>query len=794
MSASPTRPKRGLTKEPSSGPPPAPDKLGPRALHVMRATLTAVRSHTDNRGKIDYPDYYELIKNPVALETIEDKISEAAFHELSEFRAEFIILVENAKHYNRKGSVVYKHAVALQAIFEETLKKESEAVGLDLTTRFIAAISDIGTAAAPPAFAAPLSAQIVAPAPEVDYGSMTSILEAVKKVTSAEYVSPAVRGGGERRRRLSVAPDMHGRNLAEMFLELPDSAEYPEYYEEITHPISIKELEEKIRSRQYPSMFAFEADFMLMISNARQFNTEDSEVYNDAVELLNHFTRLTTKEDVKPVPIAPSPGDENTIIASLVHKGETYVVADDSTGFGALEEGKTHPLHMYGIFALRPDQTVQKQSAKFYENEVFKTSHTESYLSADIVGRCYVLPVRDYTRGRPHNSDPKDVYVCESRYSANVKSTQKIKNWFREEREEAQLRRAAAILEARPPMKIILPGGTMPSTPAPSSSAPGNSTASAQTFPTSIPTTGPVSTLPTATPASTQQHPSRRASSVSAPTVYTPPPSTPHALHQPQPFGLGGLAGMMGMGMMPMGMGMGMPMGMMPMGMPIGMNMGMGMNVMGLNMGMGMNLGLNMGGPVPTPPAQQQQPQQQPSFNQTQASPVVQQQQQQQPAAAPTPAPPPAQPAFSPASVLAPYIQTAPVPNPMGYERIPERTVRSFPLTADRQIKWFANAPIDVVDPHLAIHSLDYLVAKAEKKLHHRRRAEDPVEALRVDTGLGAVGDRVARVERGADATDAVAVAMNAKAADCRVLTPAPSPPPFPPHKDPDKYAFRSRL
>lgn len=63
------------------------------------------------------------------------------------------------------------------------------------------------------------------------------------------------------------------------------------------------------------------------------------------------------------------------------------------------------------------------------ENEVFKTNHLVNYASTDIIGKCVVLFLKDYVRGKPAGFDIKDVYVCESRYIEPSKTFAKIKTW-----------------------------------------------------------------------------------------------------------------------------------------------------------------------------------------------------------------------------------------------------------------------------------------------------------------------------------------------------------------------------
>ena len=82
-----------------------------------------------------------------------------------------------------------------------------------------------------------------------------------------------------------------------------------------------------------------------------------------------------------------------------------------------------------GYWFLRPEQTVHKASHKFMENEVFKTTNIVGHKVQDIIGRAYVLFIKDYIRGRPKGFNIEDVFVCESRYVEPGKTFAKIKNW-----------------------------------------------------------------------------------------------------------------------------------------------------------------------------------------------------------------------------------------------------------------------------------------------------------------------------------------------------------------------------
>jgi len=73
-----------------------------------------------NRGIIDpfqdlpdrrlYPDYYQLIKDPIAMKQIETKINKKQYQSLRQFRLDIGLLCSNCRQYNEDGSVLYQDA------------------------------------------------------------------------------------------------------------------------------------------------------------------------------------------------------------------------------------------------------------------------------------------------------------------------------------------------------------------------------------------------------------------------------------------------------------------------------------------------------------------------------------------------------------------------------------------------------------------------------------------------------------------------------------------------------------
>uniref|UniRef100_A0A7N8YIV7 Transcription activator BRG1-like n=1 Tax=Mastacembelus armatus TaxID=205130 RepID=A0A7N8YIV7_9TELE len=87
-----------------------------------------------------------------------------------------------------------------------------------------------------------------------------------------------------------------GRQLSEVFIQLPSRKELPEYYELIRKPVDFRKIKERIRSHRYRSLGDLERDVMLLFQNAQTFNLEGSlQIYEDSIVLQSVFTSLRQK-------------------------------------------------------------------------------------------------------------------------------------------------------------------------------------------------------------------------------------------------------------------------------------------------------------------------------------------------------------------------------------------------------------------------------------------------------------------------------------------------------------------
>ncbi|BCS20176.1 putative RSC complex subunit (Sth1) [Aspergillus puulaauensis] len=76
--------------------------------------------------KSQYPDYYMIIQNPIAMDMIKKKINREEYQNLRDFRSDVHLLCQNARTYNEDGSILFQDANDIEARCLAELTKETE--------------------------------------------------------------------------------------------------------------------------------------------------------------------------------------------------------------------------------------------------------------------------------------------------------------------------------------------------------------------------------------------------------------------------------------------------------------------------------------------------------------------------------------------------------------------------------------------------------------------------------------------------------------------------------------------
>ncbi|XP_047439058.1 polybromo 1, like isoform X1 [Mugil cephalus] len=230
----------------------------------------AVRGARNNQGQLfsepfqqlpsrrEYPDYYQQIKHPISLQQIRSKMKNGEYESVDQIDADLNLMFENAKRYNMPNSSIYKRAFRLQQIMQakkrELLRRDEEDGDSILS-------SDAG------------SIKRKSHKKNVKKNRMKSLYAAVTEAREAGT----------------------GRRLCELFMVKPSKKDYPDYYTVILEPMDMKTIEHNIRNERYVTEEALMDDMKLMFRNARHYNEEGSQVYNDA-DILEKILKDKRKE------------------------------------------------------------------------------------------------------------------------------------------------------------------------------------------------------------------------------------------------------------------------------------------------------------------------------------------------------------------------------------------------------------------------------------------------------------------------------------------------------------------
>ncbi|KAH9220586.1 hypothetical protein DL95DRAFT_357236 [Leptodontidium sp. 2 PMI_412] len=277
-------------------------------------------------SKKQFPDYYEMIRMPIALDTIEAKLKRREFPTLTTLESYFKRMIANAKEYNERGSEIFEDSERLRKALSNFMTRWNPAYKLIE-----------GYTAFPTPFPATPE-----PIPRIE-GDGDSDEDAPGKI---EYEAPTTttkKGRGRppknpQPQRTSVTPALveiqyagdgfQGLSFQEAqerfvddciaqkeypeddfpafqpFIDLPSKVDYEDYYKVIARPVSLKTLKKGVRGVKgknaatgkslYETWTAFEKEASFIWENAFKYNEDGSDISVLALEFKAFFTKLIT--------------------------------------------------------------------------------------------------------------------------------------------------------------------------------------------------------------------------------------------------------------------------------------------------------------------------------------------------------------------------------------------------------------------------------------------------------------------------------------------------------------------
>ena len=425
------------------------------------------------------PDYYDVIKEPVALSTLKAKILHKSFVNFEEYVRDAALISHNAQTYNRPEAGAYHDAITLREIFQREFQK---LVDQGIITAKAAEYPDLGEL--PPVEDPPQPAEVEEEEDdeededdededdeEEDTDEEGSRRRRRRGARSTAAITKREGGGrGDRghkddsRKRRGRPPKVdtpmearikvilkgirkfkneEGHVMIHSFEKLPDKAEMPDYYIEIKEPLAIEQIKRKQKRKKYQSVDHFLRDMDVMFNNCKSYNMEDSQVYKDAVTLQNETHKLAKEEKSKPDADYALEEGRLPLPHGIIYNNEVWKIGDWVHLQNPNDVTKPIVAQIYrtwqdtegekwvnACWYYRPEQTVHQHEKHFFPNEVVKTGQYRDHRIDEIIDRCFVMFITRYSRGRPRGLGAgKEVYVCESRYNEEKFKMNKIKTW-----------------------------------------------------------------------------------------------------------------------------------------------------------------------------------------------------------------------------------------------------------------------------------------------------------------------------------------------------------------------------
>jgi chromatin structure-remodeling complex subunit RSC1/2 len=426
------------------------------------------------------PDYYDIIKEPMALSTIKSKVAQREYKSFAGFVRDLALIPHNAQVYNRQDSQAYVDALDVKKVVLQELQR---LVDEKVIPEAVASLPYLGEIPEQD----PLLPEEEEEDDEEEDEEELEVDEEEEDDEEDEGKRKRRRGarstaaiskreGRERAKADEKADDPESRKkrgrpprvdtpmeariktimkgirkprnkanklMVSAFERVPDKAVMPEYHAEIKNPMAMDILKRKLKRKKYNSVDHFMVDVELMFENAKQYNEEESQIYQDAVHLQKEARKIAKAEKEKPDTDFVMEEGRIPMPNGILHNGELWKVGDWVHIQNANDLTKPIVAQIYrtwqdadggkwvnACWYYRPEQTVHRFDRHFLENEVVKTGQYRDHRIDEVVDRCFVMFVTRYNKGRPRDfPQDKEIYVCEARYNEENHKLNKIKTW-----------------------------------------------------------------------------------------------------------------------------------------------------------------------------------------------------------------------------------------------------------------------------------------------------------------------------------------------------------------------------
>merc|ERR1712073_271785 len=112
-----------------------------KMIKKMKRLMEVVMQYEDSDGRIlsepfyklpsrkELPDYYEIIRRPVDISKIQQRIDDDKYDDMDALEKDFMLMCKNTQQYNEDGSLIFEDSIVLQSVFtnaRERLEQEPD--------------------------------------------------------------------------------------------------------------------------------------------------------------------------------------------------------------------------------------------------------------------------------------------------------------------------------------------------------------------------------------------------------------------------------------------------------------------------------------------------------------------------------------------------------------------------------------------------------------------------------------------------------------------------------------------
>jgi len=106
-----------------------PKKVDKKFSKMLKRLMKIVVKYEDSDGRVlsdpfmklpskrELPDYYEVIKRPMDIHKVLNKVNDGRYEDVNELEHDFMLLCRNAQEYNEEASVIYEDSIVMQSVF-----------------------------------------------------------------------------------------------------------------------------------------------------------------------------------------------------------------------------------------------------------------------------------------------------------------------------------------------------------------------------------------------------------------------------------------------------------------------------------------------------------------------------------------------------------------------------------------------------------------------------------------------------------------------------------------------------